>query len=265
MPKINLRQELKQLCSKYGSVKMLFVENKYKTEIFTECYHVLYEKIQSARFAKRLIDTKSFYGGVLHVCYAPEYETIEEIREKLEQRRKDVAFRLKKNAETYSENNLTDNNAEDAVPNNTLSYKDPKLKTWSNQKNDKRKSFPKQESRKRKHPAIILSEDRLKNLNKNVIWKDIPREIDPRINSEFCKKIKTDIKKHYTIQTDKIIKQNLPSYGPELPQRIPSVSNEIISNSNCATATSSKNVLKKQICQNVKRIVFMNNKNIQKS
>ncbi|KAG6439654.1 hypothetical protein O3G_MSEX000959 [Manduca sexta] len=40
---------------------------------------------------------KEFYGGVLHVCYAPELETIEEVRTKLMQRKRDVYFRLKKN------------------------------------------------------------------------------------------------------------------------------------------------------------------------
>ncbi|XP_066246408.1 RNA-binding protein 48 isoform X2 [Euwallacea similis] len=72
VPQVNLRKELKHLCSKYGDV------------------------IQSARIAKRLIDTRSFYGGILHVCYAPECESIEETRKKLVQRRRDVHNRLPK-------------------------------------------------------------------------------------------------------------------------------------------------------------------------
>lgn len=39
------------------------------------------------RAAKRNTDEKSFYGGILHVCYAPEYETVEDIRKKLQDRR----------------------------------------------------------------------------------------------------------------------------------------------------------------------------------
>lgn len=71
-------------------------------EIFTECYHIHYKRIQSARIAKRLVDNKSFYGGILHVCYAPEYETLEETRSKLQQRQKDVLIRLNKyNAENH--------------------------------------------------------------------------------------------------------------------------------------------------------------------
>lgn len=42
-----------------------------------------------------MLDTKNFYGGVLHVCYAPEFETITELKDKLLQRQKDVVFRLR--------------------------------------------------------------------------------------------------------------------------------------------------------------------------
>lgn len=33
------------------------------------------------------MDEKSFYGGVLHVCYVPEYESVEDTRLKLQDRR----------------------------------------------------------------------------------------------------------------------------------------------------------------------------------
>ena len=46
------------------------------------------------RFAKHMIDDKSFFGGILHVCYAPELETISETRHKLDQRRHEVLKRL---------------------------------------------------------------------------------------------------------------------------------------------------------------------------
>uniref|UniRef100_A0A6M2DMX2 RNA-binding protein 48 n=1 Tax=Xenopsylla cheopis TaxID=163159 RepID=A0A6M2DMX2_XENCH len=98
VPKINLRTELKNLCQKYGDLGVIAVTNEYEVELFTECYHVSYEHIQSARIAKKKLDNSSFYGGILHVCYAPEYETLEETRAKLLQRRKDVFFKVKSNA-----------------------------------------------------------------------------------------------------------------------------------------------------------------------
>lgn len=96
VPKINLRNELKSACLKYGKIKSYRCVIDYKTELFTECYHVQFERIQSARVAKRLLDNKSFYGGILHVCYAPEYETINDTRNKLQHRLKDVRNRLEK-------------------------------------------------------------------------------------------------------------------------------------------------------------------------
>lgn len=95
VPKINLRTELKTLCSKYGQISKLGAVQGYETEMFTECYHVCYKDIQSARIAKRMLDNKSFYGGVLHVCYSPEYESLEETKAKLMKRKRQVMDKLK--------------------------------------------------------------------------------------------------------------------------------------------------------------------------
>lgn len=59
-----------------------------------------------------MLDTKNFYGGSLHVCYAPELENVDEARQKLMQRQRDVIYRLR---------NL--NNEQD----NTTSAADPKV------------------------------------------------------------------------------------------------------------------------------------------
>lgn len=40
------------------------------------------------------MDDYEFCGGKLHICYAPEYETIDDTRVKLEDRRRAVARRL---------------------------------------------------------------------------------------------------------------------------------------------------------------------------
>lgn len=96
IPTINLRSELKNLCTKYGQIKAIHVVPNVENEQFTECYHVHYERVQSARIAKRLMDTKSFYGGILHVCYSPESESVQETRTKLLQRKRDVLKRLPK-------------------------------------------------------------------------------------------------------------------------------------------------------------------------
>jgi len=43
------------------------------------------------RIAKKKLDNRSFFGGILHVCYAPEFETVDDTREKLQERRKVIA------------------------------------------------------------------------------------------------------------------------------------------------------------------------------
>lgn len=121
VPAIGVMTELIQLCALYGVVEEYRPLDEYPAEEFTEVYLVKFQKLTSARFriclalliilalaklkrpaknvllenvcfraAKRHMDEKSFYGGVLHVCYVPEYETVEDTRLKLQDRRRYV-------------------------------------------------------------------------------------------------------------------------------------------------------------------------------
>ncbi|XP_034255573.1 uncharacterized protein LOC117653789 isoform X2 [Thrips palmi] len=93
VPSLGLQDDLRKLCGRFGDVKSLIYVPNHATEQFVESYHIQYARIQSARFAKRQIDGRAFFGGSLHVCYAPEMESISETRNKLIQRRRDVAKR----------------------------------------------------------------------------------------------------------------------------------------------------------------------------
>ncbi|XP_050678596.1 RNA-binding protein 48 [Leptidea sinapis] len=95
VPSLNLRQETKSLFIKFGKLLQFNISTQHKADIFTETYHAQFERIHTARIAKKMLDTKNFYGGILHVCYAPELESIEETRLKLLTRHNDVVFRLK--------------------------------------------------------------------------------------------------------------------------------------------------------------------------
>ncbi|KAK9526917.1 hypothetical protein VZT92_015590 [Zoarces viviparus] len=88
VPAIGVMTELIQLCALYGAVEEYRPLDEYPAEEFTEVYLVKFQKLTSARAAKRRMDEKSFYGGVLHVCYVPEYETMEDTRLKLQDRRR---------------------------------------------------------------------------------------------------------------------------------------------------------------------------------
>ncbi|XP_023124824.3 RNA-binding protein 48 [Amphiprion ocellaris] len=87
VPAIGVMTELIQLCALYGVVEEYRPLDEYPAEEFTEVYLVKFQKLTSARAAKRHMDEKSFYGGALHVCYVPEYETVEDTRLKLQDRR----------------------------------------------------------------------------------------------------------------------------------------------------------------------------------
>lgn len=191
VPKINLRNELHSLFSKYGALKNFKPISKYKTEVFTECFHVHYERIQSARIAKRFLDNKSFYGELLHVCYAPEFENVEETRAKLLQREKDVLTRLEPG---------------------------PSLVEYAMYEAEKTP----QKARKRKCPALAITEERLQfeSLEKD-IWKNVPPEIDPRIQSQDNEKL--GFKKHFKIRESTVI-PNTVEYGPNIQDYVRSTS-----------------------------------------
>ena len=54
-----------------------------------------YVDIAAARAAKRKLDNRSFFGKSLHVSYAPEFESVEETREKLQERKDTISKKLK--------------------------------------------------------------------------------------------------------------------------------------------------------------------------
>eukprot|EP00057_Strongylocentrotus_purpuratus_P032710 XP_788568.3 PREDICTED: uncharacterized protein LOC583571 [Strongylocentrotus purpuratus] len=100
VPDINITDELLKLLSLYGVIEEYrTLDDDQTAEEFTKTHWIKYANIQAARVAKRKMDDHSFYGGFLHVSYAPESESIQHTREKLQQRRMDVARRLRKLAQ----------------------------------------------------------------------------------------------------------------------------------------------------------------------
>lgn len=154
VPKLQLGDEVRKLVEPYGNIRKIHVVSDYPTEEFTEAYYVQYDRIQNARIAKRFIDGKNFYGGSLHVFYAPELESVSETRAKLLQRRREVAIRIRKNQQDVSNPN-TD------------------------------KFVPKEQYNRRKRtPALPLTEERLWQQYPGEtlfsIYDGIPQSLDPR-------------------------------------------------------------------------------------
>ncbi|XP_072183513.1 RNA-binding protein 48 [Excalfactoria chinensis] len=84
-------QELVEQFALYGAIEEYHALDEYPAEQFTEVYLIKFQNLQCARVAKKKMDERSFFGSLLHVCYAPEFETVQETREKLQDRRKYVA------------------------------------------------------------------------------------------------------------------------------------------------------------------------------
>lgn len=91
VPAIGVMKELIEQFALFGAVEEYNPLDEYPAEQFTEVYLIKFQRLQSARVAKRKLDESSFFGGVLHVCYAPEFESVQETREKLQDRRRYVA------------------------------------------------------------------------------------------------------------------------------------------------------------------------------
>ncbi|XP_040287120.1 RNA-binding protein 48 [Bufo bufo] len=91
VPAIGVMKELIEHFALYGAIEEYNPLDEYPAEQFTEVYLIKFQRVQSARVAKRKLDECSFFGGVLHVCYAPEFESVQETREKLQDRRRYVA------------------------------------------------------------------------------------------------------------------------------------------------------------------------------
>ncbi|VDP91369.1 unnamed protein product [Echinostoma caproni] len=76
----------------------------------------------SHRKAKRKLDDSSFYGGSLHICYAPEYETVAETRIKLHACRRDNGRIARKAEYDYAQRlrGCTSSSQPDAFPNENV-------------------------------------------------------------------------------------------------------------------------------------------------
>ncbi|XP_008072033.1 RNA-binding protein 48 isoform X2 [Carlito syrichta] len=100
VPAVGAMKELVERFALYGAIEQYNALDEYPAEDFTEVYLIKFVNLQSARTAKRKMDEQSFFGGLLHVCYAPEFETVEETRKKLEERKVYIA-RTAKNKDHF--------------------------------------------------------------------------------------------------------------------------------------------------------------------
>ena len=78
--------------------------DEYPCEPYTDVYMIKFCEIEAAKKAKSKLDNHYFFSKDLHVCYAPEYETVQDTREKLNKRRTMIR-RSKKSKHKNNNNN----------------------------------------------------------------------------------------------------------------------------------------------------------------
>ncbi|CAF0836523.1 unnamed protein product [Didymodactylos carnosus] len=85
----------------------LMADNDNQQQEFNDCLLVKFKDIYKARIAKIRLDDYNFMGNNLHICYAPDCETYDDLKEKLNERRMIVARKCRQyeRKRTHSNNN----------------------------------------------------------------------------------------------------------------------------------------------------------------
>ncbi|CAG8652646.1 10997_t:CDS:2, partial [Dentiscutata erythropus] len=99
VPALGLSKELLELFSLYGAIEEYRYLDDYPCEKFTDVYWIKFQTIAEARVAKRKVDDHSFFSSYLRVRYGPEYESIEDTRQKLQDRRNVVAIKTREHTD----------------------------------------------------------------------------------------------------------------------------------------------------------------------
>nr|CAG8470108.1 10813_t:CDS:2 [Entrophospora candida] len=100
IPEINVIKELIKLLELYGTIELHQILHDYPCEEFTE---VLWLIIYKFRAAKRKVNEHIFFNSPLKVRYAPEYESVEDTREKLQERCQVIAIKTQKKNFQYKQ------------------------------------------------------------------------------------------------------------------------------------------------------------------
>lgn len=83
VPSIDLLNPLKERIQQIESMHQFHKVTHPESEAFTETYIAKFGSVNSARNVKRRLDDSPFYGGFLHIVYAPEFESVAECRVKM--------------------------------------------------------------------------------------------------------------------------------------------------------------------------------------
>ncbi|KAI9492765.1 hypothetical protein BDB00DRAFT_788421 [Zychaea mexicana] len=92
VPALGLVDNLTAQCQSFGSVQQHgMLDSHAASDEFHDVVWVQFATVMSARKAKRTMDDRPFFANVLRVSYAPEFETVEDFRNKLQERHRSAA------------------------------------------------------------------------------------------------------------------------------------------------------------------------------
>lgn len=96
VPSLGVIDQLIRTCRKFGRVMehRVLDEHPNATDL-TDVVWVAFDTLASGRRAKQKLDDTPFFAQLLRVSYAPEYETMEDIRQKLVDRTVNVIRSMK--------------------------------------------------------------------------------------------------------------------------------------------------------------------------
>ncbi|KAJ8497380.1 hypothetical protein OPV22_007932 [Ensete ventricosum] len=95
VPALGCGDDLSRLFGSYGEIEECKPMDAEDCDPFTDVYWIKFSQVSNARFAKRKLDESIFLGNLLKVSYAPQFESLLDVKEKLEGRRKEVLGRIK--------------------------------------------------------------------------------------------------------------------------------------------------------------------------
>ncbi|XP_019630580.1 PREDICTED: RNA-binding protein 48-like [Branchiostoma belcheri] len=151
VPAIGVTEDLVRRFALYGAVQEYRVLHEYPAEEFTQAYWIKFDRLQAARVAKRKLDEYSFFGGVLHVSYAPEFETVDDTREKLGERRILIANKTRGKDQHGKQHSASSHEDKKKVP---ASSSTSTLQNEPSQRTNYQEEFPQVPSEVETFPAL---------------------------------------------------------------------------------------------------------------
>ncbi|KAI8997495.1 hypothetical protein BDB01DRAFT_846142 [Pilobolus umbonatus] len=101
IPSLGVEKQLIELCQSFGPIEECRMLDDHPSSTDTlDVLWVKYELISVARFVKKKLDNKPFYSNPLRVNYVPEYETMDDIRLKFQDRYEAVMKRVNNHKRT---------------------------------------------------------------------------------------------------------------------------------------------------------------------